>query len=106
MKNYKDLDKLLRDSLNEDIQPSNMLNYNLKSKINEELEERRSFWYVPALVNSILFGLIAFFAVIFIDDLISKSIIIGVSMYLIIEGIVLTVIGVKFSNLKEATFIK
>ena len=103
-KNYENsLNELIRASMDLEDKPSSELNIRLKAELYQKeaaMSKKRthsiSLWFVPMILNFILFSLFAVFALLVISNpYISK----------LIAGICITLLGVKRANLKENVII-
>ena len=60
-----------------------------------------SLWYLPMVLNLIMFLLLALFALMMIENIYLSYFAAGVCLYVGVAGILLTVVGVKRANIKE-----
>ena len=60
-----------------------------------------SLWYLPMVMNLITFSLLAFLALITIENIYLSYFTAGVCFYVGVSGILLTIVGVKRANIKE-----
>lgn len=103
-----DLDDLIKEASLSKEEPSDELNNVLKTKVRQKeallLEKKNkrkiSLWYLPMLLNCFLFFSLDIIARIFIQNNFTLQLINGVCIYFIATGIVLTIAGMKLSNLK------
>lgn len=102
MSTRKDLDQLIKDSLITYENPSVSLNSKLKIKLYDARHSRVSLWYVPMLLNFLVFILLNMMAQLLVQQIIILKAFHIMSVYLISSGIILTLIGVKYANLKDS----
>lgn len=113
MKEYKKepdaLDELLERALQSDAEPGIACNNLLKSQIRQKEAEKLargrrkkiSLCYLPMIGNLLLFFMTAVMAeLLAVTPLISNAIV-GFSVYSMLAGIILTILGVRRTNLKE-----
>ena len=60
-----------------------------------------SLWYLPMVMNLMTFSLLAFLALITIENIYLSYFTAGVCFYVGVSGILLTIVGVKRANIKE-----
>lgn len=110
-KNYdNELDELIRASIELKDTPSPELNKNLKvSLYKQEASLRKAapthsipLWFVPMILNLVTFLLFAVFALMAISNPYLAKLTAGICIYIGIVGIIITVVGVKRANIKEA----
>ena len=65
-----------------------------------------SLWYLPMVLNIITFSLLAVFAWIMIDNIYFSYFAAGICFYVGVAGIVLTIVGVKRTNIREEITIR
>ena len=90
--------------------PEKELNFKLKAAVRElEALLRResamhkvSLWYLPMILNLIMFSLLALFALLMIENIYLSYFAAGICIYVGAAGILLTIVGVKRANIKEA----
>ena len=85
----------------------------LKQKINATLYQQEavlrkqpaahtlSLWYLPMILNLIIFSLLALGALILIQNVYLSYFAAGICLYVGVAGIVLTIVGAKRTNIKE-----
>lgn len=108
-KNYENsLDELIRASMEVTDEPSCELNIRLKAELYQKEaamagKQMRSIslWYVPMVLNFILFSLFAVFALLVIANPYIAKLIAGICLYMSMAGVFITLLGVKRANLKE-----
>lgn len=112
-KNYENsLNELIRASMDLEDKPSSELNIRLKAELYQKeaaMSKKRthsiSIWFVPMILNFILFSLFAVFALLVISNPYISKLIAGICMYMSLAGICITLLGVKRANLKENVII-
>lgn len=108
-KNYENsLDELIRTSMETEDKPSSGLNILLKAELYQKEaamtgKQTRSIslWFVPMILNFILFSLFAIFALFVISNPYIAKLMAGVCLYMGAAGILITLLGVKRANFKE-----
>ncbi len=60
-----------------------------------------SLWYLPMILNLIIFSLLALGALILIQNVYLSYFAAGICLYVGVAGIVLTIVGAKRTNIKE-----
>lgn len=109
-KNKKNqLDDLIRQSMQLEDTPSAELNCNLKANLyqHEAATHRNTatrfipLWYLPMILNIALFALIAGCAILLISNPYISIFVSGICGYIGLSGIVITVIGIKRTTMKE-----
>lgn len=106
----KELEKLIRASMELQDTPSPELNAHLKESLyKKEAVMRRAaplcaipLWFAPMILNFVTFSLFAVFALLVIENPYIARLIAGICAYIGISGIFLTAVGVKRTNMKEA----
>lgn len=110
-KNYNsELDKLIRTSMQLKDTPSPKLNEHLKTSLYKResaLHQTVSIraiplWFMPMILNFITFSLFAILALLVITNPYLSKLIAGICVYISVAGIVITAIGVKRTNMKQA----
>ena len=109
----RELDELIRASMKMEDRPSAELNSRLKASLyeqearikREEKTRRISLWYLPMICNFFTFTLFAALALTMIPNPYAARFAAGVCGYMSILGIVITVIGVSRTNMKESIVI-
>ena len=107
--NYENgLTELIRASMELEDEPSCELNIRLKAELYQKEaamagKQMRSIslWYVPMVLNFILFSLFAVFALLVIANPYIAKLIAGICLYMSMAGVFITLLGVKRANLKE-----
>lgn len=103
------LDELIRASVVIADVPPKDLNDKLKRNLyRQEAEMRRTLpvrkvflWYLPMILNIATFSLLAVLAVQTITNPVFSAFAAGVCGYICIAGIVITIVGVKRTNMKQ-----
>lgn len=104
-----ELDGLIRSSMEIADAPSQELNDSLAQSLyrQEAALKRREpmnaipLWYVPMLLNLVTFGMFAVLSLIVISNPYLAKFAAGLCLYAGVAGILITLIGVKRTNLKE-----
>ena len=112
--NYENgLTELIRASMELEDKPSLELNRRLKSELyqREAAVPRRqiitvSLWYVPMILNFVMFSLFAVLALLVISNPYIARLIAGICLYISIAGVFITVLGVRRASLKEDVTIR
>lgn len=114
-KNYNnELDELIRASMELKDTPSPELNQQLKVNLYQRESAIRHnasirsipLWFVPMILNFIIFSLFAVFALLVIANPYLAKLTAGICAYIGAAGIVLTVVGIKRTNIKESLTIR
>lgn len=109
-----ELNKLIRESMELKDTPSQELNQYLKTGLYQrEAAIRKAtvihsipLWFVPMILNFIIFSLFAVLALLIITNPYLASLAAGICVYIGIAGILITAVGVKRSNMKEAISVR
>ena len=104
-----EIEKVIRASMKITDVPAPELNHKLKAALyQQEAVLRRqpavrklSIWYLPMVLNLITFSLLAVFALIMVENIYLSYFAAGVCLYAGLAGILLTIVGVKRTNIKE-----
>lgn len=107
-------DAVIRASLKLADQPAPELNRSLKAALYQREAAMQSqpairtfrLWYLPMILNLAVFVMLAAAALTFISNLYLSYFAAGVCIYAGLAGIVLTIAGVKRTNLKEEIAIR
>ena len=106
--NENSLNELIRASMDLEDKPSFELNALLKAELYQKeaaMSEKQvhsiSLWYVPMVLNFIVFSLFAVFAFLVIANPYIAKLIAGICLYMSMAGVFITLLGVKRANLKE-----
>lgn len=114
-KNYdNDLNKLIRESMELSEEPSWELNNSLKAAIYQRESAIRkttathsiSLWFVPMILNVLIFLLFAILSLLVIQNPYFAKLAAGVCGYISIAGIIITAVGIKRTNMKEAMAVR
>ena len=60
-----------------------------------------SLWFLPMLLNGLLFGLLAFLGYFLIPNMLLAKLVMSACIYMVLAGVALTAAGMWFSDLKE-----
>ena len=104
-----ELEEIIRTSMKMTDVPAPELNDKLKVALYQQevaLQKqpdthKLSLWYLPMVFNLITFSLLAFLALIMIENIYLSYFAAGISFYVGVAGILLTIVGVKRANIKE-----
>lgn len=103
MKDYDNLDDLLKKSLSSKENPSIGVNVDLKIKINNQIEESKgiSIWWLPMVISTIMTGMGYTFLKVFLLPGVIQNVLILLSILSLIFSIVMTVVGMKYFELRK-----
>lgn len=109
-----ELDTLIRASMELNDVPTPELNSRLKVSLYqrevalEQITPTRSIslWFVPMILNFVTFSLVGVLAWLVIQNPYLSKLAIGICAYISIAGILLTIVGVKRTNMKEALAVR
>ena len=104
-----EIEEVIRASMKMTDVPAPELNHKLKMALRQQEAILRkqpamhkvSLWYLPMVMNLITFSLMAFLALIMIENVYLSYFAAGVCLYAGAAGIVLTILGIKRANIKE-----
>ncbi len=104
-----EIEEIIRASMKMTDVPEKELNFKLKAAVREQeaLLQRESamhkvsLWYLPMILNLIMFSLLALFALLMIENIYLSYFAAGICIYVGAAGILLTLVGVKRANIKE-----
>lgn len=104
-----EIDEIIRASMKLADEPDPELNSKLKATLyQKEVEMRKqpatrgfSLWYLPMILNLATFILLAIVSLIVIHNTYLSYFAAGICFYIGLAGIVLTIVGVKRTNMKE-----
>ena len=104
-----EIEEVIRASMKMTDVPAPELNNKLKAAMYQQEAALRkqpavhilSLWYLPMVLNLIMFLLLALFALMMIENIYLSYFAAGVCLYVGVAGILLTVVGVKRANIKE-----
>ena len=105
-----EIEKVIRTSMKMTDVPASELNNQLKAALYQQeavlrkqpAAHKLSLWYLPMVMNLITFFLLALFALIMIENIYLSYFAAGICCYVGVAGILLTIVGVKRANIKEA----
>lgn len=103
MKDYDNLDYLLKKSLSSKETPSIGVNVDLKIKISNQIEENKgiSIWWLPVVISIIMTGMGYIFIKAFVPPGVIQNILILFGIVSVAFSIVMTSIGVKYFELRK-----
>lgn len=109
-----EFDDMIRAALRIEDQPPVQLNNELKAELYERERMMRqtnpgkvvSLWYLPMVLNLIIFTMIGVVAVLLTSNLYLAVLAAAVCTYMALAGVIITVVGVKRTNLKEDIMIR
>lgn len=101
-------DELISQSMLLNDTPSTELNRNLKARLYRQEAALKqsvptrsiSVWYLPMILNFVLFALLTVCALLLITNLYIAILVSGICSYIGLSGIAITVIGMKRSRMK------
>ena len=104
-----EIEKVIRASMEMTEVPDLELNNKLKTALYQQEAALRkqpatyklSLWYLPMVLNLITFSLLAVLAMIMIENIYLSCFATGICFYVVVAGILLTLVGVKRTNIKE-----
>lgn len=104
-----ELDKIIRTSIKLTDEPSTELNNALKTTLYQQEAAMRkapatrslSLWYLPMVLNLIAFLMLAVAALMVISNTYLSYLAAGICIYMALAGVLLTIVGVKRTNMKE-----
>ncbi|WP_343002619.1 MULTISPECIES: hypothetical protein [Intestinibacter] len=103
MKDYKDIDDVLKQSLSSKESPSIGLNVELRIKMENQIEENKgiSIWWLPMTISTCISAMAYILVKLFIDYGYMQNILIGLCIITAIFNIIMTIIGTKYFELKK-----
>lgn len=109
-----EIEEIIRASMKMTDVPEKELNFKLKAAVREQEALLRresamhkvSLWYLPMILNLIMFSLLALFALLMIENIYLSYFAAGICIYVGAAGILLTIVGVKRANIKEEIIIR
>ncbi len=109
-----DIDEIIRTSVKLDDEPAVELNKKLKAALYQQEAVMRkqpaartiSLWYLPMILNLVTFVMLAFVSLLAINNAYLSYFAAGICFYIGIAGVLLTMIGVKRTNIKEEIAIR
>lgn len=108
-KNYDKLDEIIHEYMKIEDTPSIGLNNCLKAELyKQEAQSKKEssiknipLWYAPMVFNAIIFSLFAVFSLLAISNSFLSMFVAVICVYIAITGAVITLVGIKRTNLKE-----
>lgn len=108
------IEEAIRASMKTTAAPDPELNRKLKAALYQQEAALRkqpamhqlSIWYLPMVLNLIVFSSLAFLAWIMIENRYLSYFAAGICIYVCVAGILLTVVGVKRADIKEKIIIR
>lgn len=106
---HTEIDEIIRASMKLADEPTPELNNKLKAALHQkEVAMRKqpvtrgfSLWYLPMILNFITFIMLAVVSLMVINNTYLSYFAAGICTYIGLTGILLTVVGVKRTNMKE-----
>ena len=104
-----EIEELIQASMEMTDVPAPELNQKLKATLYQQEAVLRkqpaahtlSLWYLPMILNLIIFSLLALGALILIQNVYLSYFAAGICSYIGLAGVLLTIVGVKRTNMKE-----
>ena len=104
-----EIEEVIRASMKMDDVPAPELNHKLKAALyqqeavlrREPAAHKLSLWYLPMVLNLIMFSLLALLALLMIENIYLSYFAVGLCVYVGMAGILLTLVGAKRANIKE-----
>ncbi len=104
-----EIDNIIRESVKLTDKPGTELNNKLKAELYQKEAAMRkqpttrnlSLWYLPMILNFITFMMLAVVALMAINNTYLSYFVAGICSYIGLAGILLTIVGVKRTNMKE-----
>lgn len=104
-----EIDEIIRASLELPDEPDPELNNKLKAVLYQEEAAMRkkpalrvlSLWYIPMILNLVTFIMLAIISLMLISNTYLAYFAAGICLYIGLTGILLTVLGVKRTNIKK-----
>lgn len=105
----KNLDELIRASMKLADEPAPELNQRLKAALYQKEAAMKkqpttralSLWYLPMILNLAAFAMLAAAALMVISNTYLSYFAAGICFYIGLAGVLLTIVGVKRTNMKE-----
>lgn len=103
MKDYKDIDDLLKQSLSSKEAPSIGLNVELRIKMENQIEENKgiSIWWLPMVMSTCTSVMAYVFLKAFINPGLMQNLLIVLCVITAIFNIVMTIIGARYFELRK-----
>lgn len=104
-----DIEEIIRASIKLTDEPSTELNNKLKATLYQQeaaMKKRPeirtvSLWYLPMILNFVTFVMLAFVSLLLINNIYLAYFAAGICFYIGIAGVLITIVGVKRTNMKE-----
>ena len=104
-----EIEDLIRASMKMTDAPAPELNLRLKAALYQQEAVLRkqpaahtlSLWYLPMILNLVTFSLLAVFALTVIENVYLSYFAAGICLYLCAAGVLITIVGIKRTNMKE-----
>ena len=104
-----ELEEVIRASVEMTDAPTPELNNKLKAALyRQEAVLRKqpaahtlSLWYLPMILNLVTFSLMAVFAITVIENIYLSYFTAGICLYICAAGVLITIVGIKRTNMKE-----
>ena len=104
-----EIEKVIRTSMKMTDVPASELNNQLKAALYQQeavlrkqpAAHKLSLWYLPMILNLVTFIMLAGVALIVISNIYLSYFAAGICFYIGLAGVLLTIVGVKRTNMKE-----
>ena len=104
-----EIEEVIRASMKMADVPTPELNHKLKATLyRQEAVLRKqpaahtlSLWYLPMILNLVTFSLLAVFAITVIENVYLSYFAAGICLYICAAGVLITIVGIKRTNMKE-----
>ena len=103
-----ELEEVIRASVEMTDAPTPELNNKLKAALYRQAVLRKqpaahtlSLWYLPMILNLVTFSLLAVFAITVIENIYLSYFTAGICLYICAAGVLITIVGIKRTNMKE-----
>lgn len=104
-----EIDEIIRASMKLADKPTTELNNKLKAELYQKEAAMRkqpitrsfSLWYLPMILNLTTFTMLAIVALMVINNTYLSYFIAGICSYMGLAGVLLTIVGVKRTNMRE-----
>ncbi|HJB25599.1 MAG TPA: hypothetical protein H9662_03175 [Firmicutes bacterium] len=104
------LEQMLRQSLKTQKAPSELLQTKVlcavRNRVGERGGKKFSLWFLPMLFNSVFFLAVFVGIWVFFPYTVVSRVLMALCLYLVAAGILLTVAGLQFADLKEKAIIE
>lgn len=103
MKDYKDIDDLLKQSLLSEENPSIGLNVELKIKMENQIEENKgiSMWWLPMSISTCMNAMAYILLKTYLSPGIMQSLLVLLCAITSIFNIIMTIIGTRYFELRK-----